>query len=190
MESEIIRISRATDFTRASSQIIPQRSRASLIIIHLEILETKTFSKKKKEKDTPLLRIRMWITKIENKSNRFSIFPSENSPARILFRARPGFEQKSRPTYPEFSSHLPRQRVDARLRNAKRGGLRRTTRKKQARDTRSRRETQRHDRILFALARPADTLRRLAPGSVARSGESDDDRPRRVQRLVTALRAR
>lgn len=101
MESEIIRISRATDFTRASSQIIPQRSRVSLIIIHLEILETKTFSKKKKEKDTPLLRIRMWITEIENKSNRFSIFPSENSPARILFSSEAWVRAKE-PT------HLPR----------------------------------------------------------------------------------
>lgn len=130
----------------------------------------------------------MWITEIENKSNRFSIFPSENSPARILFSSEAWVRAKEPTHLPRI--FLPRQRVDARLRNAKRGGLRRTTRKKQARDTRSRRETQRHDRILFALARPADTLRRLAPGSVARSGESDDDRPRRVQRLVTALRAR
>lgn len=93
------------------------------------------------------------------------------------------------------STHLPRifrappttarryavtQREERRITNDK---------EKQARDTRSRRETQRHDRILFALARPADTLRAARSGKRG-SGESDDDRPRRVQQLVTALRAR
>lgn len=37
LESEIIRISRAADFARASSRIMPQRSRAFLIIAHLEV---------------------------------------------------------------------------------------------------------------------------------------------------------
>lgn len=83
----------------------------------------------------------------------------------ILFRALRSVSYLLWPTYPKFSAASvrapPQARVDTALRNKK------TTRRRKAggRRANSRHETNAGDRILFALARPADTLRRRTPGS-------------------------